>query len=174
MKGTPNEKLNPFRDWLVSQGAEIVKRSNEWELLRFRYGGLTGIAYTSLKMQGDVSAASEVMGKAWKQYKRGQPLSINVRKRKRRGNGHFVEPLIKRDGDECWYCGGDFPDEDEAKADPDRARTVEHLVPITCGGPNHIANMVLAHFLCNDRAGHKSVAEKVRYREQLRKEGIKR
>ena len=58
---------------------------------------------------------------------------------------------MARDGDNCFFCrkplAGDL--------------TVEHLVALAHGGPNHISNLVCAHAACNHEAGHLSVAEKV-------------
>ena len=59
--------------------------------------------------------------------------------------------LISRDGEDCFFCaralGQDI--------------TVEHLVAIAHGGPNHISNLFLAHAACNNEAGHMSAPEKV-------------
>lgn len=46
--------------------------------------------------------------------------------------------------------------------------TVEHLVPVSQGGTNHIGNKVLAHAECNQKMGHLSVMEKIRMREAIR------
>lgn len=67
-----------------------------------------------------------------------------------------VAALLKRDGDRCFLCrqalGEDI--------------TVEHLVPRTAGGPNHMANKALAHQACNLRMGHLSLMEKIALREK--------
>jgi 5-methylcytosine-specific restriction endonuclease McrA len=46
--------------------------------------------------------------------------------------------------------------------------TIEHLVPVAHGGPNHLSNCFLAHKRCNAAAGTLSAAEKVRLRDAMR------
>lgn len=67
--------------------------------------------------------------------------------------------LIARDGDGCLYCG--------RPVDPS-ACTVEHVVAVAHGGPDHAANLALAHTECNAAAGHLSVAEKLTLSLRLR------
>ena len=40
-------------------------------------------------------------------------------------------------------------------------------MPTTCGGPDHLANMALAHRRCNERAGTLSLFAKIRLRERM-------
>lgn len=62
--------------------------------------------------------------------------------------------LIARDGSTCFYCGNEI--------DPATV-TIEHVVPKSCGGPDHASNLILACPCCNPAVGHMSVAEKFRY-----------
>src|SRR5262245_22568450 len=55
-----------------------------------------------------------------------------------------VARLIARDGDYCWYCGGEF---DVRK----RTRTIDHVVPLTLGGTSRLENLRLACGSCNRR-----------------------
>ncbi|HMG26582.1 MAG TPA: HNH endonuclease signature motif containing protein [Acidimicrobiia bacterium] len=57
-----------------------------------------------------------------------------------------VARLIARDGDCCWYCGGEF---DVRK----RTRTIDHVVPLTLGGTSRLENLRLACGSCNHRKG---------------------
>ena len=56
-----------------------------------------------------------------------------------------VEALIDRDGASCAYCGGavavsgDFSDK----------ASIDHVVPVSCGGPHTFDNTVVACLPCN-------------------------
>ena len=65
--------------------------------------------------------------------------------------------LILRDGNQCFYCRNELQEEQ---------MTLEHLIPRTAGGLNHIGNMVISCKPCNLKAGHKSVFEKIKIREK--------
>jgi len=71
----------------------------------------------------------------------------------------YKEDLKKRDGPFCFFCG-----ERERAGDK---FTLEHIVAISRGGANGIANLALAHRRCNNAAGSLSVVEKVKMRERM-------
>lgn len=143
-----------FEKWLVERGAELLTPTNEWELLRFRTEKGTGIIYTNkhgqLTWMGPAAEAylAHVSNKSsWRA----------VPKEKRRAKSSpTCQALRERDGDACFYCHLPVAVEDES---------VEHLVNLTHGGADHIANMALAHRVCNSEAGHLSLMEKIRFRE---------
>jgi len=86
-------------------------------------------------------------------FARDTPVtSTNAKRRRRR-----IARLRERDGDHCFYC---------LKPMKRTQMTLEHLLARNLGGNNSLTNMVLAHARCNERAGHLSVSEKVRIREQ--------
>ncbi|MCP1279211.1 HNH endonuclease [Acetobacter cerevisiae] len=64
-----------------------------------------------------------------------------------------LKTLAERDGNGCFFCGSVQPLEE---------MTIEHFVPVSSGGPNHISNMAIACCGCNREAGHLSVAEKLK------------
>lgn len=70
-----------------------------------------------------------------------------------------VRTLRSRDGSECFYCGVDM-ESDEI--------TLEHLLSVGDGGTSNLANLVLAHRLCNEMAADLPVIAKVKLREDLR------
>lgn len=145
MTGTIN--LDKFKAWLVSRGAELLTTTNEWELVRFKSGPVASIIYTN--KQGKLSYVGEA-NTAYKAYKLGESwraMKPTIRKR-----SVLISSLLERDGCLCFYCLEPTTDED---------RTREHLVAITHGGPDHISNMVLAHKVCNEKASHLSVREKI-------------
>lgn len=51
--------------------------------------------------------------------------------------------IIERDGDGCSYCGC------ELSTSGKRARTIDHVVPISQGGTRAVDNLRLACFACN-------------------------
>lgn len=148
-------KLEAFSAWLTSRGAELLTPTNEWEVLRFRTDKATSIVYS--KKSGDLTFVGEsseayrcfLGGHAWRAF----PKTVRTKK-----STPTCAALRKRDGDACFYCHLPVAVEDES---------IEHLVAATHGGPDHIANMVLAHARpCNAEAGHLSVMEKIRLRER--------
>ena len=70
--------------------------------------------------------------------------------------------LLKRDGDECWFCGEPMGTD----------CTIEHLVPKANGGRNTMANYALAHRKCNQAAANKPLVEKLEMRLQMRGEKV--
>lgn len=63
--------------------------------------------------------------------------------------------LLKRDGPFCVFCGG-------IEGDGEARFTIEHFVPLSRGGADHLSNMGIAHQVCNAAAGNLSVAEKIK------------
>lgn len=149
-----SKKLPQFKDWLRSAGAEVLEPTNEWEVLRFRAGGSTAVIYRNKANQLNMGRDAE---KALTAFLSGQSWSAGVKTTRRSVTVH-ERALLKRDGPNCFLCwhplGADI--------------TVEHLVPVTAGGPNHMANFVLAHHDCNGQMGSKSVMEKIAMREARR------
>lgn len=149
-------KLAAFKAWIVSRGAELLQETNEYEVLRFRSGGSVGIIYRNgaglLNFQGEA-------GRAYASFRNGQQWSAGIEKVKSRKKPIVVRSLLRRDGNECFYCGNPMPDGEES---------LEHLLPRAHGGSTHISNLTLAHGACNKEAGHLSVVEKVKLREKMR------
>lgn len=79
-----------------------------------------------------------------------------VKKHGRKSGAGTHAALIARDGNECFFCLSPLG----------QLKSVEHLVPVAHGGPNHISNKFLAHPDCNRAAGHLSAPEKIRIREE--------
>lgn len=59
--------------------------------------------------------------------------------------------IAERDGWTCHICGGSVPDQPWSNAADDP--TLDHLVPLSAGGAHTMANVALAHFLCNSLRG---------------------
>lgn len=143
-------KLVEFRAWLSGCGAQVMEPTNEWELVRFKTGKVTCVIYTNksggLRFSGP---DAETAYKAWKEAKpwRAAP-AVN-----RKSGTPLAQAIRARDGDNCFFC--------LKFVSPDN-QSIEHLVPVTHRGPNHISNLFLAHKLCNQKAGHLSAVEKIR------------
>lgn len=148
------KRMSVIRAYLAERGAEVLEPTNEWEVLRFRGHGITSVVYKNAKnhltFTGDAHAALDAYfnGKPW----RAAPASKRSKK-----SSTTVAALLARDGDDCFLCGQSLGDD----------ITEEHLVPLTSGGTNHIANKALAHGHCNARMSHLSLMEKIGMREQM-------
>lgn len=58
-----------------------------------------------------------------------------------------VAALRLRDGDACWLCG-EVIDFTLPQNDP-REKSIDHVIPLSAGGPNACGNRRLAHRACN-------------------------
>lgn len=147
-------RLPAFRGWLFARGAEVLTPTNEWEMLRFRTNNGTSIIYKKKHGALTFTGEAELVWRAYRENAAWRAAPATTRKAK----SHPVcKALRVRDGNNCFYCHQPVEVKDES---------IEHLVAITHGGPDHLANMVLAHRApCNAEAGHLSVMEKIRKRE---------
>lgn len=145
--------LPRFRAWLVERGSEIRAPTNEWEVLRFLAPEGIAIVYrrqdNTLTWTGPAKAAYEAFlhQKPWRAMDRAPRQRLKASQHRR----HVID-LMARDGDTCAYCGQPL-NHDTA--------TIEHFVALTSGGPNHMANKMLACVDCNSTASHLSVREKL-------------
>ena len=140
-----------FEKWFVSQGAELLAPTNQWEKWRFRYGTHTLVVY---ERKNGRQSWPKLAAQAYEAFKAGKPLPF--KKSSKRGNlGGRINRLLDRDGDRCFFCKRQLGED----------VTVEHLVPKVHGGPDHISNLALAHKACNEAAGHMSLMEKIAIRE---------
>lgn len=132
-----------FREWLGTRGAEVVAATNPYEVARFTTPEGVGVVYvsgadriTSWMGGADLAYAAYLTGDA--HWRVGQ-------RTKRRGKLHQVWlTLVERDGSACIYCDEPLTQE---------TATVDHIVPVTAGGPDKIINKVLACSICNAAGG---------------------
>lgn len=147
-------RLKEFKDYLIAKGAEILEPTNEFEALRFIANGSVGIVHK--KSSGRVSAVNEVVKTAWMAFRYKKPYQANkISKRVKKNNVLYT--LLQRDGYSCFYC---------AKTLEEKDMTIEHLLSISMGGRNHLANLVVACTNCNNDAGHLTLIEKIKLRER--------
>lgn len=148
------KKLAGLKDWLSARGAQVLATTNPYEVVRFRAGQEVAVVYAKgngqLTYQGLARKALNAFAcnGAWS-------AGVAVKRVKRSAD---ERTLLERDGPLCFLCCCELGDD----------ITVEHLVSVAHGGPNHIANKVLAHERCNQRMGHLSVMEKIALRDKVR------
>jgi hypothetical protein len=160
MKRTPPtaeqvaKKITNFKSWLVQRGAELLKETNEYEMVRFKSGNTTAVIYRKKSDHSNVTFLNSIAEDAWFGFMTGSPWRANPATERRRmdKNGALYDTLRQRDGDECFFCAMDIPQYEG---------TIEHLVCLTHGGPEHISNKFLAHKECNMIAGTLSAVEKL-------------
>ena len=145
-------KVRPaFNAWLIANGSAILEPTNRYEVARFLTALGTGVIY-----RNDGNRLSSWQGgaaEAFHAFQAGKPWRARDRTARRSGKArNMFLSLIARDGWACMYCGHAVTDE---------TATIEHVVAVTHGGPNHLANLSLAHGDCNQAAGHLSAREKL-------------
>lgn len=153
-------QYDAFVAWAVQNGAGKEASTNPYEVVRLRVAGGVAVIYTNKK---GIHTFSPKAVELWAAFGQAKPMPLRpVAKTKGRGKrSATIKTLIERDGRECFFCGVDIPAGEE---------TIEHLVPRTHGGPDHLSNKFLADQPCNKLAGHLSAVEKIRLRDRLRAE----
>lgn len=142
-----SRSLDAFKKRLVEAGAEMLAPTNPYEVLRFRTSKGVGVIYTGRR--GETWNVEALAARDHLDSGKGSLAPVQVRgRRKDKGT---VDALLARDGSGCFFCGAGLEGD----------ITVEHLVAIAHGGPNHVSNLFLAHGECNRAAGHLSAPEKI-------------
>ncbi len=140
-----------FVAFVVSQGSEILKSPNKYEVLRFT--GPDGVAIIYRNESGRITHWANGADYAFlaflkREEWRAIPKTDRVTGSKAR---HRHAQILERDGDTCFLCGLSMPPEDQS---------LEHIVAVTHQGPNHLSNLALMHKACNNEIGHLSAREK--------------
>lgn len=162
-------KVAQFAAYLAQNGAEVGKPTNSYEVIRYRafwqdsQAAVTHIVYTK-----DNGLLTYTKGSRdhYEAFLNGEPLPDHavtldekrVTRMRSQRKGAIREQLRKRDGDCCWYCGGLLESAES---------NIEHLISISDGGTNALANLVLAHTDCNTKAGNMPLAKKLELRARL-------
>lgn len=149
-------KIKSIADYLQEGGAEILDITNPYEVVRFKTKNGTHVVYTN--KIGNKSYSDPYAKEAYQAYINGKKW-IAKEKQKRKGLKYLQIAIKKRDGDCCFYCKNKFSEEGKP--------TIEHLLPLSKGGSNGIANLALAHEECNLMAADLDIVEKVRLRERM-------
>lgn len=74
-----------------------------------------------------------------------------------RSSDFTLREVADRDGWRCHLCGKAVPDR-PSKSRPLDA-TLDHLIPISAGGPHTLDNVALAHHQCNSQRGDTGIAQ---------------
>lgn len=157
-----------FAAYLAQNGADIGVPTNGYEMIRYKafwegsQKAQTHIVYTRENGLLTYTGASR---EHYEAFQAGDPLPETQatldekRVRRVKNTGAIRQKLRERDGDCCWFCGGGTTPFDS---------NVEHLINISDGGTNALANLVLAHTACNAKAGNMTLAKKLELRPKLR------
>lgn len=159
MKARKPKDIASFNDWLIARGAIVDAPTNEWEILRVRTCDGVFVAYRN---KAGKETWPEDLLDLREAFEAGRALALSPDLKSRKRSRHLIEALGERDGLKCWFCDLQWQNPENANI------TIEHLVPVCHGGPNHMSNLVLACQACNGAVGNMPVAKKVIYREQQR------
>jgi hypothetical protein len=82
---------------------------------------------------------------------------VRSRGRGFRDAGTYIDrQVFERDGWRCYLCG-ELVKRDVPRTDPD-GPTIDHVVPLSRGGTDDLANVATAHWRCNRDKGSRRVA----------------
>ena len=152
-----------FKNYILANGGEILESNTPYEWCRFRMGGADGrisVVYTNDK--GKIGSGFQNHGQIiFKSYINNRPIPTEIISYKTKSTvkkkDKIYLALCKRDGNNCFYCSCEVLEENW---------TLEHLIPKTAGGLNHLSNYAIACKECNREAGHRSLFEKIKLRER--------
>lgn len=147
-------RLGRFVEWLKVHGS-CVRRSSpgDGELLRFTTPQGEGVIHSAGdEISGMTGGAADAwdafsLGRAWHGSKRARRKHRGRKRRLR-----LVRSLAHRDGWRCAYCG---------ELLTEGSATIEHVLPVSRGGPEDPANLTLTCRLCNHTLGSFSVRQKI-------------
>lgn len=143
-----------FEAWLIKNGSAVLAPTNEYEVARFTTPEGVGIVYRN--RSGGLTSWQGGAAEAWLSWRSARSWRVGPRETRkattrsqRRG---LIRSIAHRDGWDCAFCGDELTT---------ATATIEHWVPITAGGPDHLANKMLAREACNRAAGHLDVRAKL-------------
>lgn len=146
-------KKEAFKLWLAQQGAEVLAPTNQYEVVRFRARGAVHVVYFGKRGLTFGPFAQD----CYDAFRKGGVMNMGLKGTQRGIGAKYRHALIERDGNNCFYCLDPMADDDAS---------VEHLVSVHKGGPNHLDNMALAHRACNARVGNLPLVSKFKVRER--------
>ena len=149
-------RLPALQAFITERGGEVLSPTNDFEVLRFRAQGAVHVVSREASGHIRYGGASAHAVSCWLGHLPWRGSDSHRGQAGKRARSLNLRTLLERDGDACFLCGKPLGDD----------MTEEHLVPVTHGGPDHLANKVLAHEACNKRMGHLSVMEKIRLRDE--------
>ena len=145
------EDISAFKGFLKSNGCIILKTTRKEELVRFNGYELASInTNRRLSKYAKSALLAFYSNSEWDQSSHIRIGKIPKMSSSRKKN--VRKELLERDGCNCFYCGKELKED----------ITIEHLISRVNGGKNKTGNLVLSHKKCNQFAGNKSVASKVK------------
>lgn len=151
-----------FAAYLAASGAEIGTPTNVYEVIRYKafwQGGKKAITHIVYAKENGLLTYTGGSADHYRAFQSAGSIEVDESRVRRKALGHLRPKLVARDGDECWYCAGGLD------AEPSN---VEHLINVSDGGTNALANLVMAHVGCNTKAGNMPLARKLELRAELR------
>jgi len=143
-------KVDKFKSFLKSSGAEILEPTNPYEVVRFRTKNGVSVVYTGKRGYSFTGEAKEALD-AMEKKNVWTIISSGLKEKREK-----LKLLIERDGLECFFC---------TKETTEDSRTIEHLLSVSSGGNNNMANLVLACKDCNIAVGDMPIIDKIRYKD---------
>lgn len=70
---------------------------------------------------------------------------------------HLYRKVYAEEGGVCYLCGKEI--DQDVRGHRREAGTLDHVIPLSRGGPHTRANLHLAHFGCNARKGAKLISQ---------------
>lgn len=113
------------------------------------------LAYKEAHLERD-----RATGQAWTERNRAKRVEYEMRRKARKRGASDQEKygrqeVFERDGWVCQLCNQPVnPDTTVLREKP----TIDHIMPLSKGGPDTLSNVQLAHWSCNMRKGVKIVA----------------
>jgi 5-methylcytosine-specific restriction endonuclease McrA len=118
---------------------------------------ICGVTFTRSAKHTSMCCSSECTVEA----KRERYRRKNRARRTKKAPGAYTRTQVaERDGRRCHLCGGRV---DMALSGMDPAGpTIDHLLPLSVGGLDELANVALAHRACNIRKGNRGDFQQLR------------
>ena len=146
------KRLKAFQAWVVAHGADVLAPTNEYETLRFSYKDSIGLIQH--KKDGTIAYFNGPAHNALVAFRDGVSWRAKAKTERRSKRNQMIAALLHRDGPACLYCN--------RVLETDEDMSIEHIVALTSGGPDVLANMALCCQSCNSAVGHLSAVEKIR------------
>jgi hypothetical protein len=146
-----------FNEFLQLGGAEMRLLTSDYEIARFKT--VNGVCVVYRNKKGKFSFSNAFARAAWEAFlsgKKWHAAKVFIRTARVK----VENKLLRRDGNDCLYCGATFNEE--------KSPTLEHLLSIADGGNNHISNLALCCEPCNMEAASLPIVEKIKLRDAKR------
>lgn len=143
--------LNRSKEWTENMSKAQLRRYSD-PIVRKRHSELIKKNWKKWRTSPEGKAQLENVAKCKQSNKERVKKNHHTRvmNGKLNSNHELRELLIPRYGNVCWYCGLDL---ETLPQDPWERTHVDHIIPHSKGGTDHISNRALSCPMCN-RAKH--------------------